>query len=383
MPESRISRRPAVGILAIALASFVVLGLPDGALGVAWPTIRGAFGRSLSDLGIVIAAGSVGYLTASVLYGRLHTRFGTGLLLASGSTFLGLGLIGVALAPIFVLVVAAAAVMGAGGGLVDTGMNAHAALAFDIRSINLLHACYGVGATLGPIFLTISLTSTGSWSPGYLAMAGIQLVILVAVWLRRSSWVSDPDSSTSALAPSPVRGWLLLALFFLYTGVEVGTGQWSFTLLTEGRGYSTGAAGIWVAVYWGGLTAGRFGLGIAGHRFGAIPTLHGSVAIALLGLGLFWADPVGLGVLGLPITSLGLAAIFPTLIAVTPARLGSDKSTRSIGRQLAAANLGVAAIPWLLGLFADSLGVSALAPGLFAIGLLLAVVHIVSVQEAR
>ncbi len=383
MPEPGISRRPAVGILAIALASFVVLGLPDGALGVAWPTIRGQFGRSLSDLGIVIAAGSLGYLTASVLYGRLHTRFGTGLLLASGSTFLGLGLIGVALAPIFALVVVAAAIMGAGGGLVDTGMNAHAALAFDIRSINLLHACYGVGATLGPIFLTISLTSSGSWSPGYLAMAGIQLMILVAVWMRRSSWVSDPASSTAASPPSRVRSWLLLALFFLYTGVEVGTGHWSFTLLTEDRGYSTGAAGIWVAIYWGGLTAGRFALGIAGHRFAAIPTLHGSVTISLIGLGLFWADPVGLGVLGLPITSLGLAAIFPTLIAVTPARLGSDRSTRSIGHQLAAANLGVAAIPWLIGLFAESLGVSALAPGLFATGLLLAVVHVVSVHEAR
>ena len=295
---------------------------------------------------------------------------------------LALGLSGVALAPTFAVVIVAAGTMGAGGGLVDTGMNAHAALAFDIRSINLLHACYGVGATLGPIFLTVSLTATRSWTAGYLAMAGLQVVTLVAIWSRRQRWAADPAEPGGRGVSSRLRSWLLLALFFLYTGVEVGTGQWSFTLLTESRGYSTAAAGAWVAVYWGGLTVGRIGLGIVGHRLGPVPTLHGSVAVSLLGLGLFWIDPAGLGVVGLPITSLGLAAVFPTLIAVTPARLGAERSTQSIGHQLAAANLGVAAIPWLLGLVAERSGVAALAPGLFAAGLAFALLHLISVREA-
>lgn len=382
MSESQGVRRPAVGVLVIALVSFVVLGLPDGGLGVAWPTIRSDFGRALSDLGIVIASGSVGYLTVSGLYGRLHTRFGTGLLLTGGSTLLALGLLGVALAPTFVVVVAAAAAVGAGGGLVDTGMNAHAALAFDIRSINLLHACYGIGATLGPIFLTVSLTRTASWTAGYLSMAAVQMVVLVGVWRRRRSWEAGVETPDREDEPRRAQAWLLLALFFLYTGVEVGTGQWSFTLLTESRGYSTAAAGTWVAIYWGGLTAGRFGLGIVGHRIGAVETLHGSVAVALLGLGLLWLDPQDLGVLGLPIASIGFAAIFPTLISVTPARLGAGRSTRSIGHQLAAANLGVAAIPWILGIAAESLGVAALAPGLFVVGLVFAITHVVSVRQA-
>jgi hypothetical protein len=49
---------------------------------------------------------------------------------------------------------------------------------------------------------------------------------------------------------------------------------------------------------------------------------------------------------------------------------------------LAAANLGVAAIPWLLGLVAEGFGVPALAPGLFFAGLILAILHVVSVREA-
>lgn len=383
MSEARGTRRPTVGVLLVALGTFVVLGLPDGGLGVAWPAIRDEFGRPLSGLGTLIASGSVGYLTASVLYGRLHERLGTGSLLISGSTLLGVGLIGVGASPTWVVVVLAAITMGLGGGLIDTGMNAHAALTFDIRSVNLLHACYGIGATVGPIILAISLTTTGVWRAGYLTMAGLQIVVLVGVWFRRHTWADDRAKVTRQGRAPRVRSWLLLALFFLYTGVEVGAGQWSFTLLTEGRGYGTAAAGAWVAVYWGGLTAGRFVLGFFGHRFSSMATLHSSVAVSIFGLGLFWLDPLGQGVVGLPITSLGLAAIFPTLIAVTPARLGADRSTRSIGYQLAAANLGVATIPWLLGIVAENLGLEVLAPGLFVLGLAIATVHLVSVYEAR
>lgn len=145
--------------LIVALAAFVMLGLIDGALGVAWPSIRGTFGRGLSDLGLLLFFGSAGYVIASTGYGWLHEKLGTGVLLSGGSVVLVLGMAGVAAAPVWGVVAASAVLIGLGGGLVDTGMNAHAALAFDVGSINLLHACYGVGATLGPVAITISLVA--------------------------------------------------------------------------------------------------------------------------------------------------------------------------------------------------------------------------------
>ena len=38
--------------LVIALLAFVSLGLPDGVLGVAWPSIRATFALPLSELGV-------------------------------------------------------------------------------------------------------------------------------------------------------------------------------------------------------------------------------------------------------------------------------------------------------------------------------------------
>lgn len=159
---------------------------------------------------------------------------------------------------------------------------------------------------------------------------------------------------------------LLLVLFLVYTGVEVAAGQWAFTLLTESRAMPTAAAGWWVAAYWGGLTAGRLLFGVVGDRITADRLLDSSALVALAGLGLLWADPGGAGAIGLPIAGLGFAAIFPTLVSLTPARIGRDRSTRMVGYQLAAANVGAASIPWLMGLIAGTRGVGSLGPALFA-----------------
>ena len=357
-----------------------MLGVIDGALGVAWPSMRAAFGRDLSDLGLLLAFGSIGYLTASTSYGRLHSRVGTGLLLSLGSGLLAVGVTGIAFAPVWAMVAVSAILLGLGGGLVDTGLNAHAALVFDVGSINLLHACYGVGATLGPVVITISLVSGGEWRGGYAVLAALQVVSAVTIWKRRRRWAgSEPDLSGD---PPRRAGRLRLSshlmLFFLYTGVEVATGQWAFTLLSEGRGMTTGSAGVWVAVYWGGLTVGRFGFGVLGGWLSPSGILNGSMAVSLLGLGLLWLDPWGLGVVGLPIAGIGFAAVFPTLVAVTPGRIGRLESTKSMGYQLASANLGAATVPWALGFLAESSGLQALGPGLFATAMLLASIQLVS-----
>jgi fucose permease len=209
---------------------------------------------------------------------------------------------------------------------------------------------------------------------------------VVAIWSRRAAWAEGETGLTAVQVTGRrrlLRVVFMLVLFFLYTGVEVGTGQWAFTLLNEGRGVSTAAAGAWVAAYWGGLTFGRFFFGFAGDRFAPGRLLAGSMAVALVGLAVLWLAPGGAGVLGLPLTGLGLAAIFPALVSVTPSRIGRDRSTTTVGYQLAAATLGVASVPWLLGLVAEARGLQALGPGLFLLGVLMTIVYVISAVEAR
>jgi len=373
-------------LVAVALVAFVLLGWADGSLGVAWPTMRSSFTRPLSDLGLLLAFGSSGYLSASAGYGWAHRRAGTGRLLVIGCALFGIGLTGVAIAPAWAMVAISAILLGLGGGLIDTGMNAHAALAFDVRSINLLHGAFGVGATIGPLVMALSLGAGLAWRGGYGLAAIAQLAVVLVVWRSRGEWAGAEVVSGEDDLELPrrlVRRWAMLVLFFLYTGVEVATGQWSFTLLTEARGLSTASAGFWVAAYWGGLTAGRFGVGSVGGRFKPSSILDGSVVTAVVGVAILWLDPLGLGYAGLPVAGLGFAAVFPTLVSLTPARIGRSRSTSSIGYQMAAANVGAATIPWVLGAVAGAAGLTALGPGLFVAVTALAIAHLVSERMMR
>jgi MFS family permease len=85
-------------LLGTAFMAFVSLGLPDGVLGVAWPSMRATFGVQLDRLGALLAAAMVGYLVSSFSSGWLVARLGVGALLAWSSVLMVVGSWGYALA---------------------------------------------------------------------------------------------------------------------------------------------------------------------------------------------------------------------------------------------------------------------------------------------
>lgn len=77
-------RRAPAGLLLMGIAylAYVSLDLPDGLLGVAWPSMRASFGIPLDALGAFLAAATVGYLASSTGVASLMTRLTLGVLLA-------------------------------------------------------------------------------------------------------------------------------------------------------------------------------------------------------------------------------------------------------------------------------------------------------------
>src|SRR4030067_3378812 len=73
--------------------------MPDGLLGVAWPSMRADFSLPLDSLGILLFASVSGYMTSSFLSGPLIARMGVGNVLAVSCATTGAGLIGYTLGP--------------------------------------------------------------------------------------------------------------------------------------------------------------------------------------------------------------------------------------------------------------------------------------------
>lgn len=362
-------------LVALMFIGFISLGLPDGLLGVAWPSIAASRGVGLDALGSLLVAGSTGFLGASVFSGRILARLGVGGLLALSCAATAISLIGLAMAPAWWALLPWAVLLGAGGGAIDAGLNTYAAATSSPRVVAWLHACYGVGATAGPAVMTGILSGGGPWQLGYLLVGAAQLALAACFLLTRHRWAADAPPSIAMHGSADAAGlraslrqpavWLSILLFVCYTGSEVTLGQWSYTLFTEGRGVEPTVAGSWVGLYWLGLTLGRFVAGILAASVrpaallwsGAVGALAGTLMVGLL-------DAAWASVAGLVLAGFALAPIFPALIATTHERVGRAYAATTIGLQVAAANVGVALVPWLVGLGVARSGPPAIAPAL-------------------
>ena len=108
-------------IAPLAFAALVSLGLPDGVLGVAWPSLRHAFGLPVSRMGVILTANVCGSLVSSFLGGQILRALGVGRLLLFSCIAVVVGLTFIAFSPAWHFVVAGALIAGLGGGIV-TGL---------------------------------------------------------------------------------------------------------------------------------------------------------------------------------------------------------------------------------------------------------------------
>lgn len=363
-------------VVAIAYVAFVALGLMDGLLGVAWPFIRVDFGMPVKALGVLILAGTSGHIVASFANGRLLQIAGIALLLTAAMALRGVGFFMQAATPWWWLLVAMGFVGGLGAGLLDAGMNTYAAARFRPRLLNWLHASFGVGTTLGSLLMTALLDRSLSWRVGLVLLAAVHFGLFVVFGLTRPYWtLPSEEEQTASSTPSPkVRSrdtlkvpmvWLSIAIFALYTGMELGMGQWSFTIAVESRQIAPTTAGLWTTLYWGSLTVGRIVFGFVETNTERL--LRWVLVLVFAGAGLFALNVSPfVSLVGLTAVGFGLAPVFPMLIALTPKRIGSQHAPNAIGFQVGAAGIGAAVLPGLAGLLGDQFGLEVIA--LFFVG---------------
>jgi len=363
----------------------VSLGLPDGVLGVAWPSLRRSFDRPIDQLGLILLATMAGYLASSFSAGALLERLGVGRLLVSSGLLVAASAAAWAATPWWAAVVAGALVSGLGAGAIDAGINAFAAARFTPRVITWLHACWGLGAMIGPLGMTAVVASGVGWRWGYVLLAASLVAMAACFRLTLGLWElpaaegapSRPGiagSLAEALRERRVRGNALL--FFIYTGVEASAGQWAFSLLTESRGMTTAAAGLAASAYWGSIFAGRLAFGALAHHVAPARILRLGMAGAPVAASVVVLTRSGVGgFAGLFALGLLLAPIFPLMIAETPSRVGERYAPHAIGFQISAATLGAGTLPAAAGLLARHAGLESLGPFLLAAGALLLVLH--------
>jgi fucose permease len=355
-------------ILIIIYISFICLGLPDSLLGVSWPIIRTEFDISLSAVGPIYMMIAGGTIISSFFSGKVLKRFGTAKVTVVSTAMTALGIIGFYFAPSVQWFYLMTIPLGLGAGSVDAGLNAYVANHYKSHHMSWLHCFWGVGATVGPMIMSLFIKDA-NWRRGYLTVALLQaalalfLFITLPIWKKadaaRSSNLSKTDTATEPKQTEASKEQHLLKIkgvkpvlitFLFYCAAEGTLGLWGSSYLVQIKGLEASIAATWVAMYYGGITVGRFFNGFLTLKLSnkqlvriGLMILLGGVLLLLLPLPIFFT------MAGMMCVGLGCAPIYPCLLHETPVRFGEERSKSLMGIQMAVAYTGATFLPPIFG----------------------------------
>lgn len=353
-------------LLALIYLAFISLGLPDSLLGAGWPVMHTELGVSVSFMGIISMVISGGTIVSSLLSDKLTHKFGTRTVTVTSVLLTVAALFGFSFSGSFSMLIIFAVPYGLGAGAIDAALNNYVALHYKAKHMSWLHCFWGVGAIISPFIMSFALKNL-NWNSGYRIVGFIQLAIALLLLVTLPVWKINKTESTAdtkrvgLTAALKIKGVpFLLIGFFAYCAAEATAMYWASTYFTEVKGISGDRAASFAALFYIGITLGRFASGFITERLG-------DRRMILLGTGIL---ACGIMILLIPVQSyvtafaaflvigFGCAPIYPCIIHSTPANFGAENSGAIIGIQMASAYVGSTFIPPLFGLFGNAVGFS-------------------------
>jgi predicted MFS family arabinose efflux permease len=351
---------------AVAVA-FTANGLAFASFIARAPAIRDTLGLSTGQLGLLLLCLSGGAVAGLPLSGPIVHRLGPGRAVLAGalSTTLGLSLLVVGLHTGLVAPAAIGLVFtGLGTGVWDVAMNVEGA---DVerglgRSLMpRLHAGFSLGTVAGA---GIGAASAAAGVP-----LAVQLIVIAALLpfvvtpaTRRFLPPHETTPEQAAAGSGVLAAWReprtllvgLLVLGFAFT--EGSANDWIAVAMVDGYGAGETLGAVAFGFFVAAMMLGRLFGGAALERFGRVPVLRATAAIALAGLLLVLlggSTPVALG--GALLWGVGASLGFPVGMSAA-----ADDPARAAARVSVVSSIGYTAFlagPPLIGLLAEHAGI--------------------------
>ena len=374
-------------LLLIIYLSFISLGLPDALLGSAWPIMHEELKVPLSYSGSVYMLISCCTILSSLKSESLNRRFGTGKITAFSVLLTALAIFGFSMSRSFYMLLLFAIPYGLGAGSVDAALNHYVALHYSSRHMNWLHCMWGIGASIGPYIMGFVLQRGFSWSKGYLLIGMLQAGLTFLLFLSLGLWKEKEEDKNDLVKVEMHEGEEgkkamsfreilripgakeCIASFFFYCAIEQTIGLWSGSFMVYSLRIDAKLAASFVALFYFGITFGRFLAGIFSAKWKDEELILGGIAILFLGITLLF--PAGLFsgkrlfgmelrqvfvILSLLFMGLGCAPIYPAIIHSTPYNFGAENTSALIGKQMASAYIGSLSLPPIFGVLAKNFG---------------------------
>ena len=338
------------------------------------PAIRDGLDISTAEVAALLFTGALGAVSGLVFsshiiawIGQRNTILFFGLLGLIGLAGIGIGSSWVSS---YALTVIAIICAGAGNGIADVAMNVEGAAVEKAVSRNIMpwfHAFWSLGTVTGAgLSALMSFLGVGI-APHTIGMA---LVMAPVLWIvspvvtdDRGSVSEEGVSQRSTLADR-LRVWKeprTLAIGIIALGMAFAEGSandWLALAIVDGRDQTNAVGALWFGFFTLGMMTGRIGGVYLLDKFGRVPVLQWSAAMAIAGLALviLVEQPVLSG-LGALMWGLGSSLGFPVGMSAA-----ADNPEGSAARVSAVATVAYGAFligPPLIGGLGESIGILA------------------------
>jgi FHS family Na+ dependent glucose MFS transporter 1 len=349
MPASK--AQPYIATAAYYL-SFIILGLTTAANGPSLPKLAEHTSSSLERISLIFVFNSFGYLVGSFFSGRAYDRFSSHKLMALTLTCIGIAAALIPIAGTLPILLFAMFLSGLGSGTLDVGCNTLLIWTHGEKAgpfLNGLHFFFGVGSLFAPLLLAAALLKTNDIHWMFWTFTILSLPIAIWFWFLEEPKhvISKEERRNSAFPILPVT--LVLILFILYVGIEIGFGNWIYTYALTLHLETEITAAYLTSAFWGSFTFGRLLAVWISTRLRPVTILFMDLAGCAIStiIIMLWKDSntaLWIGTFGL---GLSMASMFPTFLLLAGERM---QITGTItGWFLVGSGAGSMLLPWFIG----------------------------------
>ncbi|KAG2008461.1 MFS transporter [Coprinopsis cinerea AmutBmut pab1-1] len=378
------------GMIQFAALCWLVLlmGWNDGTTGPLLPRMQHEYGLGYLTVSLIFVGNGMGHITGAALNIFLTAKLGFGKTIALGSAISLAGYVIMSPGPPFPVLACSYYLIGLGMSLQNAQGNGFLGSLKEHMStkLGIFHGIYGLGAFLSP-FASTAFSTQPRWSFFFLISTGLQLsnlLCLVLVFrLRNQDDVladagQEPSqegaAATTTSEPASANGSRvkemfklpalhLLAIFaVIYVGVEVTLGGWIVTFIIRERSGGS-SSGYISSGFFGGLALGRVALIWFNRWVGEERVMYlYSVVSIVLELTIWFVPSIIQNAIAVSVIGLLLGPMFPIIISHSSRILPRWMLTACVGWITGIAVSGSAALPFITGVLASSLGIRALQP---------------------
>jgi MFS family permease len=350
-PINRTAVKRSIWLLPVILASYFIVGFPDGSFTVSWLGISQDMpGMTTAHTGWILVAYSVTYTLAGVVLARLLKYLKLPTIYLWGLIIMAAGFVALALSPNFGTATASISLYGLGTGAMAASMNSYMAKHFTARHNNWMHFFWGGGAAVSPLIMG-RMMATHDWRWGYFVITAILLVVAVMlvisiyakIWLDDDSTIesqAEENATSNVYLEKPWHKAVQILTFFFLGGTDYTLVFFTGAALVQ-RGLSLESVAIFPAVYYAFMTIGRLVAGWVARWFSEMTIIRTAIAISVLGVAtLFLTNSV----IGMAIIGFGLGPLLPTLVSDTANWFRPNVLSKIVGYELAAFGAGIAVL---------------------------------------